>query len=68
MRKDSEKAERLSDLLESCAGDLAIAIESAPDWQPSWPDAAADRVKGLFEELYQPDPPRQGMPRYRRSG
>ena len=56
MRRDSAKAEELSDLIEVHAEGIAEAIRRAPKWKKSWPHAAADE---FFSTFYSADYPRQ---------
>ncbi|MEJ2419771.1 MAG: toll/interleukin-1 receptor domain-containing protein, partial [Exilibacterium sp.] len=44
MRRDSEKAEALSDVIGTHAQGLAGAIENAPPWQANWPKQAAEQL------------------------
>jgi hypothetical protein len=63
MRKDSPKAEELSDRIEIHATGIAQAIETAPDWNPSWPENAANE---FFREFFQSEAPLQSdRPKYR---
>jgi hypothetical protein len=49
MRKDSEKAEQLFELIRVHAKGIAQAIRDVPDWNPAWPQVAAD---AFFAEFY----------------
>ena len=56
MREDSPKAEELSDLIEVHAGGIAEAIRHAPNWNPTWPQVAAN---AFFDQFYRADSPVQ---------
>lgn len=61
MRRDSELAEQLSEVLGVHAPGFASAIENAPAWQPDWPSEAA---KGFFDAFYRSiDPFQDRVPR-----
>lgn len=59
MREDSEKAEELFDLIGVHAKGIAQAIRDAPDWNPVWPQVAAD---AFFAEFYKAAAPVQNEP------
>jgi TIR domain len=59
MRKDSEKAEALSDLIDKHADGIAHAIAQAPPWNAAWPQQAAE---AFFDEFYKAQAPVQSTP------
>ena len=62
MRRDSEKAEVLSDIIGTHAPGLARAIENAPTWQASWPAAAA---RQLYNAYFSQATTQTRLPRFR---
>jgi hypothetical protein len=56
MREDSARAEELSDLIDVHAVGIAEAIRHAPNWNPAWPQEAAD---AFFVEFYKAESPIQ---------
>lgn len=62
MRKDSERAEQLSDALALHAPGFAAAIEHAPEWQSDWPQAAAEDLLATYYRAEQATQDR--LPRY----
>ena len=62
MRKDSDLAAQLSDVLDTHAPGFAGAIEQAPEWRSDWSEAAAEQLLATF---YQPKHATQDrVPRY----
>lgn len=56
MPRNGPRAEQLADALMAAAPGITRAIESAPSWQPSWPQTTAD---AFLQILWQQIPPRQ---------
>lgn len=60
--KDSPKIESLSDMVMKLAGDIRLAIQRVPDYDPTWRDLAIDEFVGLFENRSrQNHPPSLGV-------
>jgi len=62
MRRDSEKAEALSDIISRHAAGFAEAIKHAPEWQNQWPEAAA---RQLYDTYVATAASQSQLPRFR---
>jgi hypothetical protein len=62
MRRDSEKAEALSDIIAVHASGFAGAIQHAPEWQPTWPEEAAEQ---LYDTYFSLEKSQTRLPRFR---